>query len=103
MTPAAATSPWIRVVERLGVATAVLGVVLYFIGQFGAWAGRRWERAEETIVKPVVTEHIRFLKSSSETMKAIGKTQEKIVNSQERIEARLIKEDREKAETREPN
>jgi hypothetical protein len=61
---------FLRIADRFGVACVVLAVVLYF-GREAAIT------LHGSVVEPVIESHVRFLESTQETLKEIGKTQER--------------------------
>ena len=68
----------LRVAERFGVPVVLLGVLI--------WLGREAAiTLHGTLVKPVVESHVQFLETTSETLKEIGRTQEKQAETLEEI------------------
>lgn len=68
----------LRIAERFGVPVVLLGVVI--------WLGREAAiTLHGSLVEPVVKSHVEFLETTSETLKEIGRTQEKQAETLEEL------------------
>jgi len=69
---------FLRIADRFGVPCVILAVVLY-CGREAAIA------LHSTVVEPVVKSHVEFLETTSETLREIGRTQEKQAETLEEL------------------
>lgn len=68
----------LRIAERFGVPVVLLGVVI--------WLGREAAiTLHGSLVEPVVKSHVEFLETTSETLREIGRTQEKQAETLEEL------------------
>ena len=68
----------IRAAERLGVSVVILGAILWLCREAAT-------TLHTTVVVPVVQSHTEFLRSTSETLSEIGKTQMQQAHTMEEI------------------
>lgn len=68
----------LRIAERFGVPVVLLAVII--------WLGREAAiTLHGSLVEPVVKSHVEFLETTSETLKEIGRTQEKQAETLEEL------------------